>query len=172
MQTLETTLGLRLRAARKAAGFKTAREFAYTHEIAQSTYSQYETGKRGFNAEAMVRFCRALNINAHWLLPGVGASGKANGTSKSPFAPPAADANSFCRDRPVSSGADVTSALAFTNDSTPSATAIAGSSARALRFPASSLGEAAFQSNANTYEPFVKSDRPCVRETRIGSFAG
>jgi hypothetical protein len=71
--------------------------------------------------------------------PGVGASGKANGTSKSPFAPPAADANSFCRDRPVSSGADVPSALAFTNDSTPSATAIAGSSARALRFPASSM---------------------------------
>lgn len=57
--------------------------------------------------------------------PGVDASGKANGTSKSPFAPTAVDGDSFCPDRPV--GAD---------DLTPAA--IGGSSARALRFPASS----------------------------------
>ena len=97
MQTLVTTLGLRLRAARKAAGFKTAREFSHTQAIAQSTYGQYETGKRALNAEALVRFCRALNINAHWLL----------------------------------------------------------------------LGEAG-QSDANTHGPFVKGDRPCVLETRMG----
>jgi transcriptional regulator with XRE-family HTH domain len=71
MQTLTSTLGGRLRHARKAAGYKTAREFAQAQAIAPSTYSQYETGKRVFNAETIVRFCTALNINAHWLLFGV-----------------------------------------------------------------------------------------------------
>jgi transcriptional regulator with XRE-family HTH domain len=74
MHTLTVIIGERLRRARKAAGFKTAREFAVANAISQSTYSQYETGKRAFNAEALVRLCRALQVNADWLLFGPAGS--------------------------------------------------------------------------------------------------
>lgn len=68
--TLSQVVGQRLRAARQSAGFKTARAFAQTHDIAQSTYSQYETGKRHFSINILVKFSEFLNINPNWLLFG------------------------------------------------------------------------------------------------------
>ncbi len=62
--------GRRLRQARLAAGFKTARAFAETCHLAQSTYSQYETGKRAFNADILTWLCIELQMDAHWLLFG------------------------------------------------------------------------------------------------------
>jgi len=64
------SMGRRLREARLAAGFKTAKAFAQTQALAQSTYSQYETGQRAFNADKLAHLCRALQIDAHWLLFG------------------------------------------------------------------------------------------------------
>jgi transcriptional regulator with XRE-family HTH domain len=70
MHTSTLIIGERLKRARKAAGFKTAREFAVSNAMAESTYSQYETGKRAFNAHVLARLCIALQVNADWLLFG------------------------------------------------------------------------------------------------------
>lgn len=70
MTNLTTLVGQRLRLARQTAGFKTARAFAQTYSIAQSTYSQYETGKRRFSVDILVQFSEYLNINPNWLLFG------------------------------------------------------------------------------------------------------
>lgn len=70
MNSLSKLVGQRLRIARQAAGFKTARAFAQAHDIAQSTYSQYETGKRHFSIQVFARFSQFLNINPNWLLFG------------------------------------------------------------------------------------------------------
>ena len=68
--TLTEKVGQRLRLARQAAGYKTARAFAQHFEIAQSTYSQYETGKRSFSVNILIRFSEFLDINPNWLLFG------------------------------------------------------------------------------------------------------
>ena len=70
MTSLTKLVGQRLRLARQTAGFKTARAFAQRHAIAQSTYSQYETGKRRFSVDVLVQFSECLNINPNWLLFG------------------------------------------------------------------------------------------------------
>jgi transcriptional regulator with XRE-family HTH domain len=70
MTTLTKLVGQRLRLARQTAGFKTARAFAHSYEIAQSTYSQYETGKRRFSVDVLAQFSQFLNINPNWLLFG------------------------------------------------------------------------------------------------------
>lgn len=70
----EITNGIahRLRAARKAAGYKSAKEFAVEKGIALTTYSQHESGKRGFNAELMIEYSNSLQIHPYWLLTGMG----------------------------------------------------------------------------------------------------
>lgn len=70
MSTLMEQVGNRLRMARQAAGYKTARAFAMAHDIAQSTYSQYETGKRHFSVDVLAQFVESLHINPNWLLFG------------------------------------------------------------------------------------------------------
>ncbi len=62
----------RLRAARKAAGYKTARAFASQFQIPESTYSQRETGKRALTADIMLEYCELFKINPAWLLTGSG----------------------------------------------------------------------------------------------------
>ena len=62
----------RLKAARKNAGFKTAKSFIETGEFPHSTYVQYETGRRMPKEEVIHRFCKLFNVNFDWLKFGHG----------------------------------------------------------------------------------------------------
>ncbi len=63
-------IGLRLRSARKTAGFKTAKAFASAHHIPYSTYAQYETGKRSIPVDTLIQYSQLLSIDPLWLLMG------------------------------------------------------------------------------------------------------
>ncbi len=67
-----TEIGLRLKAARKAAAYRTACAFANAHDIPVSTYSQHENGKRVLNADMLLQYSELLSISPGWLLSGVG----------------------------------------------------------------------------------------------------
>lgn len=65
-------IGIRLRAARKAGGYRSATAFASEKNIPMSTYSQHEGGKRSINAEMILYYCEQLAIEPGWLLSGYG----------------------------------------------------------------------------------------------------
>lgn len=60
----------RLKAARKAAGFKSAKQFAVSQHIPVSTYFQHESGRRNIHADLLVVYSSKLQISLHWLLTG------------------------------------------------------------------------------------------------------
>jgi transcriptional regulator with XRE-family HTH domain len=66
------SFGIRLKAARKAAGFKTAREFIEKHDIPKSTYSQHETGSRNPEDEFVKLYAKLFNVRYAWLKDGDG----------------------------------------------------------------------------------------------------
>lgn len=72
MANTDTEIGLRLKISRKAAGFKTALDFANKMQIPKSTYSQHETGKRSLTPEQIIYYATKLDIEPSWLLTGVG----------------------------------------------------------------------------------------------------
>ncbi len=72
MSELSEQLGQRLRAARKAANYKSARAFSSQHLIPETTYAQHESGKRSLNVETLIHYSRLLNISVGWLLTGHG----------------------------------------------------------------------------------------------------
>ncbi len=61
---------MRLRLARKAAGFQTEKLFAEKYNIPLTTYSQHETGKRVMAVEVLVRYSQRLKADLLWLLTG------------------------------------------------------------------------------------------------------
>lgn len=65
-------IGSRLRAARKAAGFKTALAFCEKFAIPLSTYSQNESGIKAPRAEALKNYADYLGVNLDWLKTGLG----------------------------------------------------------------------------------------------------
>ena len=69
---VDKEIGLRLKIARKSAGYKTALNFAITMKIPKSTYSQHENGKRSLTAEQIMHYANKLDIEASWLLTGLG----------------------------------------------------------------------------------------------------
>jgi transcriptional regulator with XRE-family HTH domain len=72
MSEVDKAIGLRLRIARKTAGFKTALDFAKQQQLAKSTYSQHENGKRALTAEQIIHYAQQLEVEASWLLTGSG----------------------------------------------------------------------------------------------------
>jgi len=76
---LTEDIAKRLRAARKAASFKSAKDFANQYKIPLSTYSQHETGKRSINAELIINYSSYFQINPYWLLTGNGEPFFGNG---------------------------------------------------------------------------------------------
>ena len=72
MVDLTKSIGMRLKAARKAAGYRSATAFAGKRDIPMSTYSQHECGKRSINVESLVYYAEQLGIQAGWLLSGQG----------------------------------------------------------------------------------------------------
>ena len=71
--TDKTRLGARLRAARKAAGFKTSKTFVLKHNIPASTYSQHESGSRIPDDESLKFYSKIFDVNFNWLKLGKGS---------------------------------------------------------------------------------------------------
>lgn len=69
---VDKEIGLRLKIARKSAGYKTALDFANTLKIPKSTYSQHENGKRSLTPTQILHYADQLSIEASWLLTGLG----------------------------------------------------------------------------------------------------
>lgn len=67
-------LPARLKAARKAAGYKTSRAFIDAHDIPPSTYSQHETGRRAPNDATLKEYSKLFNVNFEWLKTGEGSA--------------------------------------------------------------------------------------------------
>lgn len=62
----------RLRMARIAAGFKSAKAFCAQYNIPASTYSLHETGGRSLKQATTQKYAELLNVSAEWLLTGTG----------------------------------------------------------------------------------------------------
>lgn len=88
-----TTPGDRLRAARKAAGYETAKAAAEAMGVSEATYSQHENGTRGFPATRAARYARFFRTTPEWLLYGRG--------SESPHAEMLPEARRVTRQVPV-----------------------------------------------------------------------
>lgn len=58
----------RLKAARLARGYKTAKSFALAHGLKVSTYSLHEAGTRAMSFDVLEMYCELLNIPPGWLL--------------------------------------------------------------------------------------------------------
>lgn len=63
----------RLAAARKEAGFATARAAADALGVSEVTYVQHENGRRGFKRDAADQYARKFHVSLEWLLTGKGA---------------------------------------------------------------------------------------------------
>lgn len=59
----------RLQAARKAAGYATAKEFAETLNVEENRYRHWERGTAQPDYSMMCRICRALDIEPNDLFP-------------------------------------------------------------------------------------------------------
>ncbi len=68
--TVTTTPGERLRAARKKAGFKTAREAWERFGWNANTYRAHEAGPREYGKKAAIVYARAFDVGVAWLLTG------------------------------------------------------------------------------------------------------
>jgi transcriptional regulator with XRE-family HTH domain len=66
------TIAARIRAARQAAGFKTARSALLKLDIPPSTYSQYETGSRVPDETILMQLAKKFKVRLEWLKTGVG----------------------------------------------------------------------------------------------------
>lgn len=62
----------RLKNARAAAGFGSAREAALAMDIPYETYAQHENGGRGFRADRAAVYARRFRTSPEWLLYGKG----------------------------------------------------------------------------------------------------
>src|SRR5690606_10680712 len=67
-----STPNQRLRQAREAAGFQTAKEAAEAMGIPVSTYIGHENGHRGFPAQRAPQYARKFKVSEEWLLYGKG----------------------------------------------------------------------------------------------------
>lgn len=63
-------IGARLKAAREAAGFKTAIEFALQNGIPQPTYALHEGGRRGLKWDVAENYGELLGVEAAWIMSG------------------------------------------------------------------------------------------------------
>ena len=70
METIR--LGARLRAARKAAGYKTSKNFLRESKIPASTYSQHESGARIPDDKSLKYYSKIFAVDFNWLKNGKG----------------------------------------------------------------------------------------------------
>ena len=62
--------GLRLREARKKAGYKTMLAFTEKHSFKERTYRSHEKGEYAAPLDVLLKYCHILNISPTWLLLG------------------------------------------------------------------------------------------------------
>ena len=62
----------RLRAAREAAGFKSASDAAQRFRWRASTYMAHENGQNGIRTEPALAYARAFGVDPGWLMTGIG----------------------------------------------------------------------------------------------------
>jgi transcriptional regulator with XRE-family HTH domain len=62
----------RLKRAREAAGFTSAREAALAMDLSYDTYAQHESGIRGYPAKKAEIYARRFRVSPEWLLYGKG----------------------------------------------------------------------------------------------------
>lgn len=67
-----TDLAARLTAARKHAGFKTAKAAADALGVSYPTYAGHENGSSGFRAPTGEHYARRFRVNFEWLMSGRG----------------------------------------------------------------------------------------------------
>jgi len=65
-------LGARIKAAMKAAGFKTAKEFCEKYDIPYLTFAQHTQGRRHPNHEFLTLYSKAFGVTGQWLETGEG----------------------------------------------------------------------------------------------------
>lgn len=70
----------RLRRAREAAGYQTAKEFSDALGIAEGTYRHHDNGNRGFKLRSAQKYARKLGVDPYWLLTGRLPKGAAGST--------------------------------------------------------------------------------------------
>ena len=66
------TANQRLRKAREAAGFLTAKDAAASMGVPLSTYTQHENGQRGIPRDRAPQYARKFKVTEEWLLYGKG----------------------------------------------------------------------------------------------------
>lgn len=66
---VKKALGKRLRAAREAAGFKHANDFARVLGREEHTYRSWERGQYMPDIPTLTRICQLLNVEPNYLLP-------------------------------------------------------------------------------------------------------
>lgn len=71
MSEIDQQVGKRLRTARIASGFRSARAFSQKHNIPESTYSQHENGKRSLSPKMLILYAQRLSVSPGWLLSGL-----------------------------------------------------------------------------------------------------
>lgn len=69
-QSSKSDICQRLKQARLAAGFPTAKEFAEKNLLKISTYTLHEAGTRQMSLEVIDQYATLLQININWLLTG------------------------------------------------------------------------------------------------------
>ena len=72
MNQIKETPGMRLRLARVAAGFKTAKSFSEKFGVPQPTYSMHEAGERGIFGDVAQKYADWLGVRVVWLERGEG----------------------------------------------------------------------------------------------------
>ena len=76
----------RLKIARIAADYKTARAAAETLGVPYPTYAGHENGNRGLEVEAAMQYARRYHVTLNWLLLGQGPGPKEPDSLKAAFA--------------------------------------------------------------------------------------
>lgn len=66
-------LGARIKAAMKAAGFKTAREFCEKYNIPYLTFAQHTQGRRHPTPNFLKLYSKTFGITTHWIETGEGS---------------------------------------------------------------------------------------------------
>ena len=72
-QSAKSDQAARLRAAREAAGFKSASDAAQRFRWRASTYMAHENGQNGIRTEPALAYARAFGVDPGWLMTGLRA---------------------------------------------------------------------------------------------------
>lgn len=72
MSEIIKNISIRLKIARIACGYKTAKDFTEKHSISASTYCQHELGKRSLSIENLLNYATLTRVDPAWLLTGQG----------------------------------------------------------------------------------------------------